>query len=140
MAELGGSRLPLGWHPSGLDLGLLSGCVALTRRRHQGRIDDLARHRDVTGRPECRIEAGKQHLDGRLALKHGPCQPLAEEPDRACVRLAITKPEPQKAHERQPVIDEVLRPLVGEPVRGLDHQHLEHHHRIERGSAPLRTV
>jgi hypothetical protein len=52
VAELGGSRLPLGRDPARLDLGLLRGRVALTWGRNQGRINDLARHRDVASRPQ----------------------------------------------------------------------------------------
>ena len=42
VAELGGSALPLGRNPSGLDLGLLGRGVALARRRKQGRVGNLA--------------------------------------------------------------------------------------------------
>jgi hypothetical protein len=140
VAQLGGSGLPLGRDPAGLDLGLLGGRVALTRSRDQRGVDDLARHRDVAGRPERPIEAGKQDLDGRLSLEHRLRQALAKEPDRARVRDPVPEAEPQKAHERQTVVDEVLRPLVREAVGGLDHQDLEHQHRIERWPAALRPV
>ena len=46
----------------------------------------------------------------------------------------------EKPHERQAVVDQKLAPLVGEGVRRLNHQDPEHHHRVERRPAALRTV
>ena len=70
----------------------------------------------------------------------GARQALAEQPDRARVRHAVAEREPEEAHEGEPVVDEVLGPLVGQVVGRLDDQHLEHHHRIERRTAALRAI
>jgi hypothetical protein len=85
-------------------------------------------------------ETGKQHLDGRPAIEHSSRQAFPEEPDVACVGHSVVQPEAQKAHEREPVVDQILRPLVGEPVRGLDHEDFEHHHRIKRRATTLCSV
>src|SRR5262249_17114429 len=42
---------------------------------------------------------------------------------------------PEKPHERQPVADLIFDLLVGQVVKSLQHQNLEHHHRIERLAA-----
>ena len=64
-------------------------------------------------------------------------QPFAEQPDRARVGNPIRKPKAQKPHERQPVVDQELRALVRQIVGCLDHQHLQHHHRIVGRSAAM---
>src|SRR5829696_3589851 len=74
-------------------------------------------------------------INRRLAVEGCPRQAFAEEPDRACVRDAVAEPKTKKAHERQPVVDEVFRAFVREVVGRLDHQHLEHHHRIKRSTS-----
>ena len=92
-------------------------------------------HGDVPGLAQRRVEPVEQRLD-RL----GPGQLLAEQPDRAGVGNPVGQAQPEKPHERQAVIDQKLGALVGEGVRRLNHQDLEHHHRVERRSAALRTV
>src|ERR1700724_4386419 len=48
--------------------------------------------------------------------------------------------ESKKTHERQAVVDQELCALVGEIVRRLNEKNSEHHHRIERRTATLRSV
>ena len=43
--------------------------------------------------------------------------------------------EAQKTHEAQPVADLELGLLVRQPVKRLEHEDLEHHHRIHRRPA-----
>src|SRR5947209_10630688 len=52
----------------------------------------------------------------------------------------VGQAQPEKPHERQAVVDQKLGTLVGEGVRRLNHQDLEHHHRVERRPAALRPV
>ena len=101
----------------------------------QRSVDDLPAHGDVPGLAQRRVEPVEQQLD-RL----GPGQLLAEQPDRAGVGNPVGQAQPEKPHERQAVVDQKLAPLVGEGVRRLDHQDPEHHHRVERRPAALRTV
>jgi hypothetical protein len=49
-------------------------------------------------------------------------------------------PRPRKRPGRQPVVDQKLRPVVGEVVLGLGDEDLEHHHRIERRPPALRPI
>jgi len=95
----------------------------------------LAAHGDVAGFAQRRLEPRKQRLD-RLRLG----ELLAEQPNRARVGHAVRKTEAQESHERKPVVDEKLGALVGQAVGGMDHQHLEHHHRIERRPPTLRAI
>ena len=68
--------------------------IALLGCRHQGTVDDLARHRDVPGRTDGRVEPPEQPVDGAR-----PGQPLAEHPDRLGVRHPVAQPETEKPHE-----------------------------------------
>ena len=117
---------------AGLDLVLLFLRVPLLRRGDQAGIDDLPRHRDVAGVPQHRVKAFEQRLN-RSSLG----QPFAEQPDRARIRNPVRKSKAEEAHERQPVIDQELGALVRQVVGGLDHQHLEHHHRVVGRSAAV---
>jgi hypothetical protein len=135
LAQLRRLVLPPGRDAPGLDLRFLGRGVALTRRRDQARIHDLARHRDVAGLADRCVEAREQRLD-----RPGPRQPLAEGPDRLRIRHPVREVEAEEAHERQPVVDQELGSVVGKVVRRLDHQHLEHHHRIERRPPALRPI
>jgi hypothetical protein len=79
-----------------------------------------------------RVEPLEQRLD-RLRLR----QLLAEQPNRARVGNRVRQAQPQEPHERQAVVDEELGAFVRQIVRRLDHQDLEHQHRVERRpSAP----
>jgi hypothetical protein len=82
-----------------------------------------------------RIKAGEQNVD-----RPGPGQELTEQPDRAGVRNPPMQVEAQEAHEAEAVPDLELGLLVRQPVERLQHQDLEHHHRIHRRPAALQTV
>ena len=135
MGELGGLGFPILRNPPLFDRPLLVFGVALLGSRYQRGVDDLAAHRDVARRAQRHIELREQRLD-RLRLR----QLLSEQPNRARVGNAVGEAEPKKPHERQAVVDQELRALVGEIVGALNDQHLEHHHRIERRSPALRSV
>ena len=130
LAQLRRVRRPVLRDPAGLEVGLLRVRVALPRRRDDRGVDHLPAHREVSAVAKMRVEAGEQNVD-RL----GPGQELAEQPDRAGVRNSPMQVEAQKTHEAQPVADLELGLLVRQPVKRLEHQDLEHHHRIHRRPA-----
>ncbi len=101
--------------------------ILLPRRRHQARVDDLARHGEVAAFLQPRVEHREQLRD-RASLG----EQLAEQPDRLRVRRLVRQPHVDEAHERQPVADLELRLVVGEVVERLPHQDLEHQHAIVR--------
>jgi hypothetical protein len=98
-------------------------------------VDDLPTHGDEAGRVQGVVEPGEQRLD-----RAGLGQLLAEQPDRARVRHPVGQAETEEAHERQAIIDQELGTLVRQVVGGLDDQHLEHHHRVERRPTATRTI
>ena len=114
--------------------------VALLRRRHHGRVDDLPAHGDVARSLEHRVEAPEQRLDRRDAADRGPRQRLAEGPDRVRVRHPVRQRQPEKAHEREPVLDEILGPLVRQRVAGLQDQDPEHQHVVVGRAAAPRPI
>lgn len=67
-------------------------------------------------------------------------QMFAEQPDRLGVRHLVGKPETEKPHERQPVLDLKFGLIVRQVVERLQDQNLEHKDRIIGRSAALRTV
>lgn len=74
-----------------------------------------APHGDVARGPELR-------LDRRASGGLRPGQRLAETPYRVGVRHAIRQDEPEEAHEREPVLDQILGPLVRQRVASLQDQ------------------
>jgi hypothetical protein len=52
----------------------------------------------------------------------------------------VRQAQSQEPHERQAVVDEELRALVREIVRRLNHQDLDHQHRVERRPAALQAI
>jgi len=68
--------------------------VALTRSGDQARIDELARHGDVTGLPKRCIEALEQWPDGAGLREFPP-----EQPNRPGVGDAIRQSKSEKTHE-----------------------------------------
>jgi hypothetical protein len=46
-------------------------------------------------------------------------QGFAKGPDRIRIRHRVGKPQIEKAHERQPVLDQILGSLVRQAVAGL---------------------
>jgi hypothetical protein len=73
-------------------------------------------------------------------LQRCPGERLAEGPDRVGVRHRISQPEPEEAHEREPVLDQEFGALVREAMAGLEDQDLEHEHVIERRATAARAV
>ena len=121
--------------PALLDVRLLGIRVALLGGRDEARINDLAGHRDVSRLADRQVKADEQRLD-----RPGLRQPLAERPDGLRIRHPVGQAEPEKAHEREPVVDQELGAVVAEIVLRLDDQDLEHHHRVERRAAALGAV
>jgi hypothetical protein len=70
----------------------------------------------------------------------GSRQRFAKGPDRIGVGHRVGKPETEKAHERQPVADQLLGPLVRQIVARLHKERLEHQHVIEGRAAALCAV
>ena len=120
---------------AGLDRLLLVPGVPLLGRRYQRAVHELARHGDVPGRPDRCVEPPEQTVD-----RTRPGQPLPEHPDRLRVRHPITQPKTQESHERQPVIDQEFGLVVAEAILRLDHQDLEHQHRVVRRPPALCTI
>ena len=65
---------------------------------------------------------------------------LAEQPDRLRIRRPIFQPEAQEAHEGEAVADLELGLVVREIVERLQHQNLEHQHRIVGRATALATI
>jgi len=103
---------PLCRDATGLDLAFLALGVALLRRRDDRGIDDLTAHRQKPGRRERRIEAFEQNRDRRVAFNLGSGQRLAEGPDCIGARHRVGETQSEKAHEQQPVLDQVFGALV----------------------------
>jgi hypothetical protein len=51
-------------------------------------------------------------------------------------RFSVSQPETEKAHEREPVVDQELGAVVAKIVLHLNDQDLEHHHRVKKGGRP----
>src|SRR5829696_8634076 len=93
-----------------VDVALLGIRVALLRGGDDGGVDDLASHRQEACPNQGCLVSPEQHLDRGPAPQGGTRQRLAERPDRVRVRHRIGQPEPEKAHERKPVLDQKLGP------------------------------
>lgn len=135
LRQLGRLVLPAVGNAPVLDGLLLGQRVALLGRRHNRGIDDLAGHGKKARGPQGGIETLEQAVDRRRLL-----QRLAKCPDRIGVRHHIGQAEPEKAHERQAVLDQILGALVGERVHRLQDQDFEHQHMIERRPTALRAI
>ena len=135
LPQLGRLLRPALRDAAGLDRRLLGLGVALLRRRHDRGVDDLPAHGEIAGLPQRGVEAREQRLH-----RAGPLQRLAEGPDGVGVRHRVGQAEPEEAHEGQPVLDQVLGPLVRQRVHRLQQQHLEHQHVVEGRTAALRAV
>lgn len=103
-------------------------------------VDDLPAHRQEAGLPQGHVVGREQPLDRRPTRDLGPGERLAERPDRVGVGHRVGQSEPEEAHEREPVLDQELRALVRQRVAGLEDQHLEHEHEVERRPSPLGPV
>ena len=82
---------------------------------------------DVPGGTDRIVEPPEQPVDGP-----GPGEPLPELPDRLRIRHPVAGIQTEKPHERQPV--------VAQAVLRLDHQDLEHQHRVIRRTAATAAV
>ena len=73
--------------------------------------NDLAAHRQKSGRRERRIKAFEQNLDRRLAPQLGPCQTPRGRSRMSCWRRVRYRQAPARGgrNERQPVSDQILR-------------------------------
>src|SRR5215213_9052439 len=67
-------------------------------------------------------------------------QRLAEGPDRVRIRHRVAEPEPEEAHEGEPVLDQERGALVLEAIARLQDENLEHEHVIEERAAALGAV
>lgn len=65
---------------------------------------------------------------------------LAKQPDRLGIRHLVAEPQPEKAHEGQPVLNLEFGLVVRQPIKRLQNQDLEHHHRIVRRPATLGAI
>ena len=133
--QLGGLVHPVRRNVPGLDRRPLSLGVALLRRRHDGGVDDLPAHCQITRRLQRGIEAAEQRIH-----RIGAPQRLAERPDRVGIRHRLTQTKAETAHERRPVLDQILGALVRQAMHCLQQQDLEHQPRIEGRATTLRAV
>jgi len=108
-----------------LDLLVLLAPVSISRHVHQAGIDDLTAFGQKAGLPQLPIKSIEQ-------LFHQPMtgQLLPEQPEGLGIRYAILRCKPQKTLERQAIPHLKLGLVVRKVVQGLQHQHLEHPHRI----------
>ena len=97
LGELPGLRGPALRNAAALDDLALLVSHPLTRRGDDGRIHDLATHRQVAGVLQMRIEPGEEPF-------HGPRldQSLPEPPDRRLVRDPVTILDPEEPPEGPP--------------------------------------
>ena len=70
---------------------------------------------------------GNKIIDGARLLQH-----LSERPDRVGIRDTVAEAKPEKAQERQQVLDQELRALVGQRMHSLKGGGLKHQNVIER--------
>ena len=117
-------------HPSGISPALIPhsppcGCPASAPPRSK---------RPRSGLPSLRNPApGETSRTCRTAPPRSPPAPAFPVlPHRRGVRRPVLKPEAQESHERQPVPDLVLEPLVGQIVQCTQTTGLEHQHRVPR--------
>jgi hypothetical protein len=129
---LGWLLLPTIWRLARFDRLILFAGVALLGRVDNGGVDDLATPRDVALGIEVAIEAFKQRLD-----QAGLGERLAKQPYRRGVGHDIFQSKSQKTHEREAVSDQVFDVVIGQIVKRLQHQDLEHHDGIERLAAGI---
>src|SRR5260370_20785698 len=122
---LGGLLLPSLRRLAGLDRLVLLLRVALLGHRHNRGVNDLAAARNVALGLEMLAEAREQLVD-----QPGLRQRLAKQPDRGGIRYWLLEFQIEKAHERQPVADQVLVLLVREIVERLQHHDLELQDRV----------
>ena len=99
------------------------------------RIDDLAAHRQPAFGAQQRVKPREQ-----LLRRTRPRQLLAIEPDRFGVRHRVMHGQPDKPHERQPILQLILGLVVGQRVQRLQNQHLEHQYRVIGRSSPFGPI
>lgn len=140
LRQLGGLVLPSLRNAAFLDVALLAVAVALLRRRDDRGVDDLPAHGKESSLGQRRLVGPEQHLDRRLAVDPRASQRFAERPNRIGVRHRIGQAQPEEAHERQPVLDQILGPFIRQAMRRLQDQDLEHEHMVERRAPALRST
>ena len=117
--------------PPPLRVSFSVGQARSSRLDHRG-IDDLPAYRQPAFRLQQRIEQGKQSF-----RRTGPRELLAIEPDRLGVGDRVVQCQPDKPHERQPVLQLIFGLVVRQCVQRLQYHNLEHQHRvIGRSAAP----
>jgi hypothetical protein len=71
-------------------------------------VDDLSAHREKASLHQRRLEALKQNFDRRLVIDLRPVSASR----KFQIEFALDQRQPQEAHERKTVLDEIFRPLV----------------------------
>src|SRR5437016_10462015 len=94
--------------------GRLCRCPSSATRRRRTRRSRPARPRNIARGLQMLAEAREQPVD-----QAGLRQRLAKQPDRGGIRHRVLEFQIEKAHERQPVTDQVLGLLVREIVQRL---------------------
>lgn len=97
--------------------------------------EDLARHRDIACFAQHGVKSGEKAADSSRFD-----QAFAKQPDRLGVGNTSRKTQPQEAHERQRVVDQIFGALVRQCIDRLDHQYFEHQHRVDRWASPLAAI
>lgn len=116
-------RLPARWCLATFDLRVLVAAITLTRRGHNGRIDNLPAHGKKSVLAKTAVECSKQFLH-RIGMR----ERLAIEPQRRRIRPRVVHAKPQKTHRRQPVAQLIFGPLVRQIIERLHDQRLEDEH------------
>jgi hypothetical protein len=74
-------------------------------------------------------------------LERAACrQPVAIMADGVLIRHRTAQIEAEEAHPAQPIADHELHARIGQIMLRLNHQHLEHRHRVEGWAAAAGAV
>jgi hypothetical protein len=108
---------------------------SLLGRGHQRGIDDLTAHRQISCLTQLLFERLHQSLE-----RAGLGEPVAIVTDGVLVRHRAAKVEAEEAHPAQAIPDHELHARIRQIMLRLNHQHLEHRHRVKGRPAALRAV
>ncbi len=136
LTRLGGLLRPdVGGRLPGLDGRLLALGVALAWRGDQGRVQDLARHRQISCLGDRPVEPRKQDVEPARTD-----QRLAKVPQRVGIGYRIARTEAAEPHPAQTVGHQILGLIQRQTVHRLQHEHPELQHRIETGAAAFSRI
>ena len=125
-----GLLLPAFGNPAALDEPVFLTAIVLSGDLYETGVDHLPFTGDHAHRLQSSAECGEEGFKETCTVER-----LAKSPDRFLVGGFVGVTQPQKALEAHAVSDLELGLMVAQPIKTLDHQHLEHQPRLEGGSA-----